>query len=64
MKLEAPEASSTARPRISAGSPIRPRGTVAPHCASAATGIGPSPPIFVRNGPGAGLPTQVANFVE
>src|SRR5215469_6691904 len=53
MKLDALEASSRARPRISAGLPIRPRGTTAFHRASASADMGPPPPRFVLNGPGA-----------
>src|SRR6516165_11884637 len=53
MKLDAGDASNKARPRISAGSPIRPRGTTAFQRASTSGGIGPPPPRFVLNGPGA-----------
>src|ERR1700749_2308679 len=53
MKLPAGDASSSARPRISDGSPIRPSGITEFQRASASGGIGPPPPRFVLNGPGA-----------
>src|ERR1700761_4665577 len=53
MKLPASEASSRARPRISGGVPIRPRGMTALHIASAAAEVGSLPPRWVLNGPGA-----------
>src|SRR6202034_1812239 len=53
MKLDAGDASSSARPRISAGSPIRPSGITEFQRASASGGIGPPPPRLVLNGPGA-----------
>jgi ATP-binding cassette subfamily B protein len=53
MKLPASEASSSARPRISEGSPIRPSGITAFQRSSAAALVGPPPPRFVLKGPGA-----------
>src|SRR6516165_7763539 len=53
MKLDAFEASSSARPRISDGLPIRPSGMTAFHSASASGEVGPPPPRLVLNGPGA-----------
>src|SRR5215469_16935737 len=53
MKLDAFDASSSARPRISDVLPIRPSGMTAFHSASASGEVGPPPPRFVLNGPGA-----------
>src|SRR5215469_404301 len=53
MKLDASEASNSARPRISDVLPIRPSGMTAFHSASASGEVGPPPPRFVLNGPGA-----------
>src|ERR1700689_3397959 len=54
MKLEALLARRRARPLISEGLPIRPRGTTAFHMDSAsAEGGPPPPPRLVLNGPGA-----------
>src|SRR5215469_10285750 len=53
MKLPASDARSRARPRISGGVPIRPRGMTALHIASAAAEVGSLPPRWVLNGPGA-----------
>ena len=53
MKLPAEDARSRARPRISAGLPIRPSGTTARHRASASAEVALPPPRLVLNGPGA-----------